>query len=146
MPIRPLLLALCAVGLSLATLHLFAAAPAAPRDEPAERLAIVWTSGDPDVAHRMVLMYANAAKARGWFDEVRIVVWGPSQRLVVADKDIRAAIDRLREAGVVVEACLACSDSYGITDDLRAMGLEVKYMGEPLSEFLKSDAWNVVTF
>lgn len=112
----------------------------------ADRLAIVWTSGDPDVAHRMALMYANGAKRQGWFDEVRLVIWGPSQRLVVSDKDIRAYIDRLREAGVIVEACLACADSYGIADDLRGHGLEVKYMGKPLSDFLKDDQWKVLTF
>lgn len=119
---------------------------AAPTQDRASRLAIVWTSGDPDVAHRMALMYANGAKSRGWFDEVRLVVWGPSQRLLVGDKDIRAYVDRLREAGVVVEACLACADSYGIADDLRSLGLEVKYMGEPLSNFLKDDDWSVLTF
>lgn len=111
------------------------------------RLAIVWTSGDPEVAHRMTLMYTNAAKSRGWFDEVRLIVWGPSQRLVVADKDIRAAIERLIEAGVIVEACLACADSYGLADDLRTVeGLDVKYMGEPLTGFLKSAEWVVMTF
>jgi len=109
-------------------------------------VAIVWTSGDPDVAHRMVLMYAGAAKRNGWFEEVRLVIWGPSQRLVVGDKDIRASIDRLRESGVVVEACLACADLYGIADDLRDAGLEVRYMGQPLTEWLKSDGWAVMTY
>jgi hypothetical protein len=116
-------------------------------ENSADRLAIVWTSGDPDVAHRMALMYANGAQTRGWFDEVRLVIWGPSQRLVIGDKDIRDYIKRLIEAGVVVEACLACADLYGIADDLRAIsGVEVKYMGEPLSDFLKSDEWHVMTF
>jgi hypothetical protein len=121
-------------------------AAAAPASEP-DRLAIVWTSGDPHVAHRMTLMYANGAKRQGWFDEVRLVVWGPSQQLVVADRDIREYIERLVEAGVVVEACQACADSYGIADSLRAIpGVEVKYMGEPLSDFLKSSRWSVLTF
>ena len=112
-----------------------------------DRIAIVWTSGDPDVAHRMTLMYAGAAHSRGWFEEVRLVVWGPSQRLVVADKDVRAAIERMIAAGVIVEACLACADSYGITDDLRAIeGMTVKYMGEPLTRFIRSPEWGVITF
>ena len=136
--------------LVLATVSVFAGLTflsAAPAQTSADRLAIVWTSGDPDVAHRMTLMYANGTQTRGWFDEVRLVVWGPSQRLVVADKDIRAYIERLIEAGVVVEACLACADSYGIADDLRAIsGVEVKYMGQPLSDFIKSDEWHVITF
>jgi len=119
-----------------------ASAPA----EDGHRLAIVWTSGDPDVAHRMALMYAHGAIRQKWFGEVHLIIWGPSQRLVVGDKDIRAYIDRLREAGVKVEACLACSDSYGVTEDLRKMGLEVRYMGAPLSNALKDDSWQVITF
>ncbi|TVQ55710.1 MAG: DsrE family protein, partial [Phycisphaerales bacterium] len=36
--------------------------------------------------------------------------------------------------------------SYGIVDDLRSHDIEVKYMGQPLSEHLKSDDWHVLTF
>lgn len=115
-------------------------------DGSRDGVAIVWTSGDPDVAHRMVLMYAGAAKRNEWFQEVRLVVWGPSQRLVVGDKDIRAALERLSASGVIVEACLACADQYGIADDLREAGLVVKYMGQPLTEWLKSDDWAVMTY
>jgi len=148
---RPLIVALAVAAVLVVGLGRFSPAPAfadsaQPQAEP-HRLAIVWTSGDPHVAHRMTLMYAGAAQSRDWFGEVRLVVWGPSQRLVVADKEIRASIEGLIEAGVTVEACLACADSYGIADDLRGIeGLEVKYMGEPLSEFLKSDEWEVITF
>ena len=112
----------------------------------AEKLAILWTSGDPDVAHRMTLMYANGAARQGWFDEVRLIIWGPSQRLVIGDGDIREKIAELKEIGVHVQACLACADSYGIADDLRGHGIEVKYMGRPLSEHLKSGDWQVLTF
>ena len=33
------------------------------------RLAVVWTSGDPDVAHKMVLMYVHASQKSQWFGE-----------------------------------------------------------------------------
>jgi len=120
---------------------------AAPAQNQTDRLAIVWTSGDPDVAHRMTLMYANGAQKNKWFDEVRLIIWGPSQRLVVGDKDVRAYVERLVEAGVDVKACQACADSFGIADDLRKIpGVQVKYMGKPLSNFLKDDQWKVITF
>ena len=66
----------------------------------ATRLAVVWTSGDPDVAHRMCLMYTHAAKTAGWFDEVRLVVWGPSARLVAGDKDLQAKLKAMKADGV----------------------------------------------
>jgi hypothetical protein len=61
--------------------------PAANEDP--DRLAVLWTSGDPDVAHKVCLMYTHVAKTAEWFDEVLLIVWGPSQKLLAADKDVR---------------------------------------------------------
>lgn len=112
----------------------------------AERLTIVWTSGDPDVAHRMVLMYSHAAKTAGWFDEVRLIVWGPSSRLLAADKDLQAKLKEMQEDGVILQACIVCADSYGVTEKLRELGLEVKGMGRPLSDLVKDGETHVLTF
>jgi len=109
------------------------------------KLAVVWTSGDPEVAHRMVFMYAHNAKRAGWFDEVQVVVWGPSQRLLVSDKDIEAKVKAMQADGVLVRACIACARSYGLVEKIRAMGIEVRGMGQPLTELLKSD-WKVISF
>ncbi len=111
-----------------------------------EEIAIIWTSGDPDVAHRMVLMYAHAAKNNGWFDEVRVVVWGPSARLLAGDSSLQEKLKEMQEDGVILQACIVCADSYGVTEDLRELGLEVKGMGGPLSEFIKDEGIHVVTF
>ena len=109
------------------------------------KLGVLWTSGDADVAYKVCFMYTNAAKKRQWFDEVELIVWGPSSRLLAGDNNLQAEIKKMQENGVVVKACLACADLYGVTDKLRELGIEVKYMGQPLSEMLKSD-WKVLTF
>lgn len=114
-----------------------------PADD--SRLAVVWTSGDPEVAHRMCLMYTHAAATQGWFDEVRLIVWGPSARLLAADKDLQAKVQQMQKDGVIVQACVVCADSYGVADELRELGLEVKPMGKPLSELLHQDC-KVLTF
>jgi hypothetical protein len=117
----------------------------APQDAPT-KLAVVWTSGDPEVAHRMCLMYTHAAKNAKWFDDVLLIVWGPSSRMLAADKDVEAKVKAMMKDGIVVQACVACADSYGVSDDLRAMDIEVKPMGKPLSDLLRSDDWKVITF
>ena len=109
------------------------------------KLAVVWTSGDSEVAHNVCLMYAHAAKNAKWFDEVTLIVWGPSSRLLAGDTELQAKIKRMMASGVVVQACVVCADTYGIADDLRAIGIEVKGMGKPLSDLLKAD-WKVLTF
>ena len=114
------------------------------KKEP-DRLAVLWTSGDPDVAHRVAFMYAHNAKKVGWFDDVTLIVWGPSQRILVGDKELQAKIKAMQEDGVVVEACIACAMEYGIVDQLKALGITVRGMGVPLTNYLKSD-WKVLVF
>ncbi len=116
----------------------------AQADTPAA-LTVVWTSGDPDVAQRVCLMYTHAARRSKWFDDVELVVWGPSARLLAADKDLQAKIKQMQKSGVVTRACIVCADSYGVTEQLRTLGLEVKPMGKPLSNTLQSGR-KVLTF
>jgi hypothetical protein len=120
-----------------------AAAP--PAAATPTRLVVVWSSGDPDVAHRVCLMYTQAAAKNQWFDEVRLVVWGPSARLLAGDKDLQAKVVAMIKSGTKVQACVVCADSYGVSDRLRELGIEVKAMGKPLSDYLQS-GWKVLTF
>lgn len=102
------------------------------------KLMVVWTSADRDVALKMVYMYTFNAKKNGWWDEIRFVVWGPSSKLLSEDKELQDYIEQMKEAGVILEACKACADSYGVSDKLAAMGIDVKYMGVPVTDMLKS--------
>jgi hypothetical protein len=109
------------------------------------RLAVLWTSGDPDVAHRVCLMYSHAAQRQKWFDHVTLIVWGPSARLLAADKDLQAKVKSMMQDGVQVQACVVCADAYGVSERLRELGIEVKGMGPPLTGMLK-EGWTVLTF
>ena len=108
------------------------------------RLAVVWTSADPEVADRMAFMYARNAKSQAWFDRVRLVVWGPSAKLLAGNKDLQKQVKTMMDEGVRVQACVVCARSYDVADDLRDMGIEVKPMGKPLSDMLK-DGWKVLS-
>ena len=116
-------------------------------DTGQNRISILWTSGDPAVAEHVVMPYTFYSKKAGWFDEVRLIVWGPSSKLLSESEVFQKKIAELQEAGVKVEACVVCADSYGVSDQFREMGIEVIPMGKPLSDRLKSDGdWKVITF
>jgi len=121
------------------------ATPPKPAETAESRLAVLWTSGDPEVAHRVCLMYGHAAHKQKWFDRVVLIVWGPSARLLAADKDLQAKVKSMMQDGVQVQACVACADSYGVSERLRELGIEVKGMGPPLTDMLKQ-GWKVLTF
>jgi len=109
------------------------------------RLAVLWTSGDPEVATRVAFMYTLNAKRQGWFDQVTLIVWGPSAKLLAEDGELQGAVKSMAREGIELLACKACAESYGVVDQLGALGVEVKYMGQPLTEMLKGD-WKVLTF
>lgn len=110
------------------------------------KLAVLWTSGDPEVAHRVALMFAHAAPNAGWFEESELIVWGPSARLLAADQNLQAKIAAMRADNIAVRACVVCADSYGVADRLRELGLEVKPMGGPLTALLRDPDVRVLTF
>ncbi len=109
------------------------------------RLAVVWSSSDPEVAHQVCFMYTGNAKKQKWFDEITLIVWGPSARLLAGDKSLQAKIKTMLQDGVKIQACQACTDSYGVTEQLRSMGIEVKYMGKPFTDLIQQN-WHILTF
>lgn len=113
---------------------------------PTGKLMVVWTSADPDVADKVCLMYTHASKAYGWFAEVTLVVWGPSQQLLVDNPQIQAKVKSMQEAGIAVQACIACAKKLDLVEELEALGIEVRGMGVPLTEALKDPETEVLTF
>lgn len=109
------------------------------KNSPSDTLVVLWVSGDRDVAEKSCLMYSHAAKKYEWFDEVILIIWGPSAKLAVEDEAIRKKIIQMQKDGVILEACIACSNMLGVTEDLQELGVDVKGMGGQLTKYLKSD-------
>jgi hypothetical protein len=108
------------------------------------KLAVLWTSGDPDVAEKMAFMYTYNAKKQGWFDEVVLIVWGPSAKLLSENKMLQDYVKKMQEAGIKVEACMACARMYEVDGKLQELGIDVKGMGVPLSNYLK-EGWKTLS-
>ena len=116
-----------------------------PDPETSDKLVVLWTSGDPYVAERVAFMYTHAAKKNQWFKEVTLIVWGPSAKLISENQKLQEKVKAMQQDGVELQACIACASSYNVVDELKVLGFEVKGMGKPLTEYLKSDA-KVLTF
>ena len=110
-----------------------------------EKMVIVWTSGDREVALKMVFMYTLNAKTREWWDDITLVVWGPSAKLLTEDEELQGYMKKIMDAGVTVKACKGCSDQYGISEDIEKLGIEVLYIGKELSDYIK-EGRNLLTF
>ena len=89
-------------------------------------------------------MYTYYAKKQGWFDEVVLIVWGPSAKLLSENKMLQDYVKKMQDAGVKVEACLYCAKMYNVNKNLAEMGIDVKGMGTPLTKYLK-EGWSTLS-
>jgi hypothetical protein len=113
-------------------------------EDNSNKLAVLWTSDDPNLAEKMAFMYTYNAKKQGWFDEVVLIIWGPSAKLTAENTMIQEYIKKMQEAGVKTEACLYCAKMYGVDEKLAELDIDVKGMGIPLSNYLK-DGWKTLS-
>jgi hypothetical protein len=109
------------------------------------KLHVLWTTGEKEVAMKVIFPYLVNAKANGWWDEINLIIWGPSALLAVEDTDVQQQLQDVLDSCITVEACQACADAYKVTDVFISLGITVRYMGSPFTNYLQSND-QVVTF
>jgi hypothetical protein len=129
---------LCIVGLNVYSQQ-------ADQPDNSDKLIVLWTSDNVDLAKSMVFMYSYNAKRSNWFNEVTLIIWGPSAKLAAENEEIQKEIEKMKDAGVKIEVCIACAQMFGVDRRLRQLGYDVKGMGRPLTDYLKQN-YKVLTF
>jgi hypothetical protein len=109
------------------------------------KLLIVWSTAEIEVAKKMVLLYGSVILPRKYWDEAQIMIWGPSAKLLAENVELQEMVLKVQETGVRFSCCVVCSDDYGVSDKLASLGIEMTHTGEMLTESLKKD-WKVITF
>lgn len=110
------------------------------------RLLIVWSSGEIEVATKLILLYGSVMLPRSYWDEATIMVWGPSVKLLAQSEELQKQVKSVQATGVKFNACVVCSDDYGVSDKLKGLNIDLIHTGEMLTEALKSDDIKVITF
>ncbi len=101
-----------------------------------DKLVVLWTSADREVALKMVFMYTYNSKRFKWWDDITLVVWGPSAKLLSEDVELQDYVKKIMDQGTIVKACKGCADQYGVSEKLEELGITVKYMSE-LTDYIK---------
>ena len=109
------------------------------------KLLIVWSSADEEVAKKLVLLYGSVVLPRSYWDEATIMIWGPSARLLAQSKELQDKVKTIMSTGVKFNACVVCTDEYGVSEELQNLGIELTHTGEMLTNALQND-YKVITF
>jgi len=84
------------------------------------------------------MMYALNALKQGWMNEVRLVFFGPSEKLLLTDKEMQKYLKEYLELKGEAAACKAISDVDNTSEKIGAMGIQVEYVGEMISNLVKT--------
>ena len=103
-------------------------------------LHILWTNADETTGKLMVMMYAKNALKNGWWDQVTVIVWGATVKLLSESPALQRELAEARAQGVEFTGCIACAQELGLVDAMEALGIELYKWGPPLTELLQSGA------
>ncbi len=110
-----------------------------------DKLLIVWTSQDEEVASKMVLLYSSVILDRNYWDKATLMIWGPSIKLLAKIPKLQEFIKKIKSSGVELTCCVVCSDEYNLTKQMIDLGVKPEHTGEFLTQALKED-YKVITF
>ncbi len=110
-----------------------------------DKLLIVWSTAEIEVAKKMVLLYSSVILPRGYWERAHLMIWGPSAKLLAENEALQEMVSQIKATGVELSCCVVCSDEYGVTEKLATLGIEMIHTGELLTDALKDD-WKVITF
>ncbi|MHA1198670.1 MAG: DsrE family protein [Candidatus Heimdallarchaeaceae archaeon] len=110
-----------------------------------DKIFLILSSADRIIHEELSFPYAFNSMKRNWWDQVRVILWGPTEKMAVEDKEFQELIKAWQVAGVEVYACKACSDNFGVSEQLEELDIDVRYVGTFVTEMLK-DGWYQLTF
>ena len=82
------------------------------------------------------LMYARNTIAREWLEDVKVIFFGPIERLMVNDEDIATAAKEVAAIGGAI-ACKFLSDRDQVSDEIEKLGVDVEYVGPIIADLIK---------
>lgn len=109
-----------------------------------DKLNILWTTDNKDTVFNMLSMYAINSKNRGWWKQINIILWGASVKLVASDTQVQTEVLEMIQAGISIEACQDCCENFRVTPIIKKLGITVKYMGAPFTQYIK-DGEHILT-
>lgn len=87
------------------------------------------------------LVWGYNAKSRGWVDEVKVIVFGESEKAVADNEELFSMVLALEDAMF----CRYVAEKEGNVEALEKRGANVDYVGEHIASAIK-DGYTVLTF
>ena len=101
-----------------------------------DKVLVILSSGEAEKA-RTGAMYAVNAVKQGWMEKVELYLFGPAQNLLIHDEPLQQFVNEFRALEGKPVACKFLADRDGISDKTADLGIDIEYVGAPISDLIK---------
>jgi len=101
------------------------------------KVLVIISSSDKEKA-LTGMMYATNAHRNLWFEDVKLIFFGPAQKVVLSDKNVQKYLAEYIELDGEPVTCRFIAERDKITDKSKKLGIKVDYVGENISNLIKS--------
>jgi len=101
-----------------------------------DKIVAIISSGEPGKA-RTGAMYAVNALKHGWMEEVKLFFFGPAEELLLRDQELQQLLKEYHAMEETAVACKFIAAREGTDERLAALGMQVEYVGEMISDLIK---------
>ncbi len=100
-------------------------------------LHILWTNSELHTSELMVLNYATNAMLQKLWDEIIVIIWGNTAKLLAENAHLQEQMKAAMHAGVKFSACVDCVRKLGVEKVFKSQNIEIKPWEEKLTELIK---------
>ena len=101
-----------------------------------DKLLVIIGSSDVDKANTGMMYALNALKNR-WMEEVKVVFFGPSEKVLLENPDLQNLLEEYQNIGGVSSACKFISDRDELSPSINSPGVKVEFVGRLISNLVK---------
>ena len=100
-----------------------------------KKLLVIISTGEKEKA-RIGAMYAKNALLQGWMEDVKIIIFGPAQALLLEDSELQDFVKEVSAMESTPIACSYISDRDKNREELESLGVLIEPVGSIISDYI----------
>ena len=101
-----------------------------------DRIVVIISTGEAEKA-RTGMMYAVNAVLKNWMFEVKLIFFGPAQKLLLEDVVMKDYLLQFQQAEGKAFSCKFIADQDENDKETESLGVKVEYVGSMISDLIK---------
>ncbi len=102
-----------------------------------DKILVIIATAEPEKAHAGTMYAVNALK-HSWMEDVKLILFGPAEKLLLEDPDFEELVRQFMAQERTPVACKFLSDRDGQSAALTNLGVDVEYVGPLISEAIRT--------